>query len=163
MIKLETLSEEINCLIYEFGFPIMPKLYKKDRINIWGRDNNKENLTIRYRFRLLWDFIYKKLISFAGIGNPSNFFDLLKDNRLNVVKEIEFPDHKNYSEKELEKLVELEKKYNAKLITTEKDYLRIKSLHRRRIDFIPIKVKIDKQDELIEIIKKILKWKYLNI
>ncbi len=102
-------------------------------------------------------FKNKKLISFAGIGNPSNFFDLLKDNRLNVVKEIEFPDHYNYSEKDLEKLVELEKKYNAKLITTEKDYLRIKSLHRRRIDFIPIKVEIDKQDELIEIIKKILK------
>ena len=110
-----------------------------------------------YSLKNFDDFKNKKLISFAGIGNPSNFFDLLKDNRLNVVKEIEFPDHYNYSEKELEKLVELEKKYNAKLITTEKDYLRIKSLHRRRIDFIPIKVKIDKQDELIEIIKKILK------
>ena len=59
--------------------------------------------------------------------------------------------------KELEKLVELEKKYNAKLITTEKDYLRIKSLHRRRFGFVPIKVKIDKEDELIEVIKKILK------
>ena len=103
------------------------------------------------------DFKNKKLISFAGIGNPSNFFDLLKANRLNVVQEIGFPDHYNYSEQELEKLLELEKKYNAKLITTEKDYLRIKSLHRRRFGFVPIKVKIDKEDELIEIIKKILK------
>tara|TARA_Y100001970_G_scaffold253279_1_gene327880 strand:- start:7051 stop:7980 length:930 start_codon:yes stop_codon:yes gene_type:complete len=103
------------------------------------------------------DFKNKKLISFAGIGNPSNFFDILKMNRLNVIKEIEFPDHYNYSEQDLDKLIELEKKYNAKLITTEKDYLRIKLKHRRRFGFVPIKVNVDKQDELVKIMKKILK------
>ena len=43
-----------------------------------------------YSLKNFDDFKNKKLISFAGIGNPSNFFDLLKDNRLNVVKEIEY-------------------------------------------------------------------------
>ena len=62
----------------------------------------------------------KKLIAFAGIGNPVNFFNLLKENHLNLVKEISFPDHYNYSEQDLIKLHQLEKQYNAKLITTEK-------------------------------------------
>ena len=127
----------------------------EERLKKYNR--NIKFFYFNYHLKNFDEFKNKKLISFAGIGNPSNFFDLLKANRLNVVQEIEFPDHYNYSEKELEKLIELEKKYNAKLITTEKDYLRIKSLHRRRFGFVPIKVKIDKEDELIEIIKKILK------
>ena len=38
-------------------------------------------------------FKNNKLIAFAGIGNPENFFDLLKKNKLNVIKEISYPDH----------------------------------------------------------------------
>ena len=132
------------------------------------KDNNFEEKLKKYNRNIKFfyfnyylknfdDFKNKKLIAFAGIGNPSNFFDLLKSNRLNVIKEIEYPDHYNYPENELEKLVELEKKYNAKLITTEKDFLRIKSMHRRRVGFVPIKIMINKENEVIEIIKKILK------
>jgi len=51
------------------------------------------------------DFKNNKVIAFAGIGNPENFFDLLKDNNIKVLKEKKFPDHYNYSEKELENLI----------------------------------------------------------
>ena len=30
----------------------------------------------------------KKIICFAGIGNPENFFDLLKENEANIFEEI---------------------------------------------------------------------------
>ena len=100
------------------------------------------------------EFKNKKLIPFAGIGNPENFFEILKSNRLNVIKEISFPDHYEYSEKDLDKLIGLEKKYNAKLITTEKDYLRISKFQRKRFSMASIKVKIEKEDILIKLIKK---------
>ena len=45
----------------------------------------------------------KKLLAFAGIGNPANFFDLLKKNNINIIEKKNFPDHYNYSEKELKK------------------------------------------------------------
>ena len=149
-----------SSLSYLKGCDIVMLNGKKD--NDFEERLKKYNRNIKffyfnYYLKNFNNFKNKKLISFAGIGNPSNFFDLLKANRLNVVQEIGFPDHYNYSEQELEELLELEKKYNAKLITTEKDYLRIKSLHRRRFGFVPIKVNIDKENELIEIIKKILK------
>ena len=102
------------------------------------------------------EFKNKKLIAFAGIGNPENFFDLLKLNRLNVVKEISFPDHYSYSEKDFEKLTDLEKKYNAKLITTEKDFLRISPFNRRRFGVIYLETKIDDEFNFVKTLKKIL-------
>jgi tetraacyldisaccharide 4'-kinase len=44
-------------------------------------------------------FLNKNILAFAGIGNPENFFDLLKENNINVEKKISFPDHYNYSKK----------------------------------------------------------------
>ena len=71
---------------------------------------------------------------FCWYRNPENFFELLKANHLNIIKEISFPDHYNYTQKKLDDLLNLEKKYNAKLVTTEKDYLRISSFHRRSLE-----------------------------
>ena len=120
-------------------------------------NNNLKFFYFNYYLKNFDNFKNKKLISFAGIGNPKNFFNLLKANRLNVIREISFPDHYNYSEKDLEKLIEMEKKYNAKLITTEKDFLRISTFERKRFSFLPIKVKIEQEDKFLEHIIKILK------
>ena len=99
----------------------------------------------------------RKLIAFAGIGNPENFFSLLKSNRLNIIKELSFPDHYNYTQNDLNSLVELEKKYNAKLVTTEKDFLRISKYNRGNIAYVPITLKIDKENEFTVLVNKILK------
>ena len=99
----------------------------------------------------------RKLVCFAGIGNPENFFNLLKANRLNVIKEIKFPDHYNYSDDDLENLLKIEEKYNGKLVTTEKDFLRISKFKRKRFSFIPIKVNIDREEEFLKHLSKILK------
>ena len=99
----------------------------------------------------------KKLIAFAGIGNPSNFFELLKENHLNIVKEVSYPDHYNYDEKELDKLQKLQIQYKAKLITTEKDYLRIDQFTRKKYDFVKIEVKFNDEELFINKIKKIIK------
>ena len=77
-------------------------------------------------------------------------------NEINVLDEISFPDHHNYSEKELEDLVIKSKKNNAILLTTEKDYLRIHKDNRENIDCLKIKAKIEKENEFIEEIKKII-------
>ena len=109
-----------------------------------------------YRAANITNFKNKKLIAFAGIGNPKNFFDFLKFNHLNIVKEIEYPDHYEYSQNELDTLANLEKQYNASLITTEKDYLRINKIFRKRVSFLPIKVEFKEQNYANEIKKFIL-------
>ena len=62
-----------------------------------------------------------KLVAFAGIGYPKKFFAALK----NVVARRAFPDHYEYTPQDIEKLFAIAKKKNAKLITTEKDWVRL--------------------------------------
>ena len=110
-----------------------------------------------YYLKNIENFKNKKLIAFAGIGNPQNFFDCLKGNHLNVVKEINYPDHYQYSEKDLENLNKLENLYKAKLITTEKDFLRISSFVRKKFDHIRVELKFQDEEGFKNKIKQLIK------
>ena len=99
-------------------------------------------------------FKKKKLLAFAGIGNPNNFFTLLKKNKLIVEKKISFPDHYNYSLKELNRLITFAVKNNLNLITTEKDFFRIKHFKLSQIQCLNVKLEIlNKKSFENEIIK----------
>ena len=84
----------------------------------------------------------KKILAFAGIGSPKNFFKLLKENGLKIKQEISFPDHYNYKKSEVKNLMLLAKEKGLKLITTEKDYFRIKQLGFKKIDYVSVNLKI---------------------
>ena len=143
-------------------------LKRADCIVINGKKNkdieNKvfsENKEIKifyanYEPQNIKEFKNKKIVAFAGIGNPVNFFDLLKDNKLNIVETIKFPDHHKYSEKELENLLSKIKENNAILLTTEKDYFRISESFKKNIKCLKIKVEIENKSQFIEEIKKII-------
>ena len=60
-------------------------------------DKNIKIFYSKYKIINLDKLKNKKIIAFAGIGNPSNFFELLKEKNINVVKTYSFPDHHNYS------------------------------------------------------------------
>ena len=58
--------------------------------------NNKINIFYsKYIAQNSNKFLNDNILAFAGIGNPENFFDLLKENNINVEKQISFPDHYN--------------------------------------------------------------------
>jgi len=111
---------------------------------------------MKYKAQNSDEFKNKKVIAFAGIGYPENFFNLLKDNKINVTEEIKFPDHHKYSEKELENLINKTKKNNDILITTEKDYFRIIKSHKKNINYLKIKTEIENRNQFIDEIKKII-------
>jgi len=96
----------------------------------------------------------KKICAFAGIGNPSNFFDLLKENNLNLVNTFSFPDHYDYSYTEIENMY---KKFNdCILLTTEKDYYRLQNsltLKNLKIEYLKIKLEINDKNNLIKLIQ----------
>ena len=101
-------------------------------------------------------FLNENILAFAGIGNPENFFDLLKENNINAEKKISFPDHYNYSKKELDKLLKISKENNLKLLTTEKDFFRIKHFNITDIDYLTIKLKIINEELFERELKKYL-------
>ena len=98
----------------------------------------------------------KKVIAFAGIGNPINFFDLLKKNKVNLIEEIKYPDHHKYSVNELKKLINKSKNNSAMLVTTQKDYFRINQNYKNNFTFIEIKIEMENKNQFIEEIKKVI-------
>ena len=104
----------------------------------------------KYRIKNEENFKNKEIIAFAGIGNPENFFHLLKENNINIKKTYSFPDHYSYSENDFNKIIENE---NIKFVTTEKDYLRMNNEQKQRCDFVKIELEIENKNELINLIK----------
>ena len=88
---------------------------------------------------------------------PKIFFYLLKQNHLNIVKEVSYPDHYSLDEKELDKLNKFEKIYNAKLVTTEKDFMRINPFIRKKYDFIKVGIKFENEDNFKKKLKELIK------
>jgi len=81
----------------------------------------------------------EKLVAFSGIGYPRKFFNCLS----NVVAKRAFADHYQYTDEDIEKLMALANKKGAKLITTEKDWVRLPENVRDNVKYARLDVNID--------------------
>ena len=93
-------------------------------------------------------------IAFSGMAHPEKFHSTLWSKGINVIGWHTFPDHYNFTEDDLNKLIKDAKAKKARLITTEKDYVRIPSdiNFDITIDVMPITLLWDAPDELAEYI-----------
>ena len=123
---------------------------------IFSKNKEIKIFYTKYRAQNINECKNKKVIAFAGIGNPENFFNLLKDNKIDIVEEIKFPDHHKYSEETLENLINKAKENNTILLTTEKDYFRIDENYKQNINFLKIEVEIENRNQFIDEIKKVI-------
>tara|TARA_B100000315_G_scaffold256142_1_gene301351 strand:+ start:6669 stop:7613 length:945 start_codon:yes stop_codon:yes gene_type:complete len=107
----------------------------------------------RYRPLNLEDFDKsEKYLVFSGIGNHKTFINMLKKKKFNILSDLEFPDHFYYKESDLNKIFLKAKKLNARIITTEKDYLRINQSLSKDIKFIKSELEIMDEDSLTRVL-----------
>ena len=92
----------------------------------------------------------RKYIAFAGIGNPEKFFRSVEEAEGILVKKIAFGDHHQYTDKEINNLLELANKHQAMLITTEKDYTRIDEKFKNKIEVLPVVLVWEREEMLME-------------
>jgi tetraacyldisaccharide 4'-kinase len=78
------------------------------------------------------------LVAFAGIGRPAKVFDSLTAAGANLVGTRAFPDHHPYTTLELAALHDLARTHKARLITTEKDWVRLPVEMQGEIEIWPI-------------------------
>ena len=88
-------------------------------------------------------------IIFSGIGNHQTFVSMVKNYGLNVLNDIEFPDHYFYNKKDIEKILIKAKELNCKIITTEKDYYRLDKNYLKEINFIKSELQIQNEEGFI--------------
>ncbi|WP_370170732.1 MULTISPECIES: tetraacyldisaccharide 4'-kinase [Hyphomonas] len=96
------------------------------------------------------------LVAFAGIGRPQKFFDSLKAEGGDIREAIGYPDHHDYSKKELAFLHKLAKTHGAQLITTSKDHVRIYPNERGGILQFPVHAEFEDPSQLDALLAPIL-------
>jgi tetraacyldisaccharide 4'-kinase len=68
----------------------------------------------------------ERVLAFAGIGDPARFFRTLRACGIEVVQQESFADHHRFSVREIEALVAGAKREGLRLVTTEKDLVRLR-------------------------------------
>ena len=146
----------------------LKSILKYDAIFLNG--NEEDNLDIKKSIKKIsnnikiFETLYKptnvdkfnpndNYLIFSAIGNPNTFRMTLLKNKIKIIKEIIFPDHYQYKIMDIEKIIHTALNLNLKIITTEKDFVKIPKKYSDDINFLEIDLIIKKQDELISFIK----------
>lgn len=101
------------------------------------------------------------LLAVSGIANSNSFHTSLIDQKIKVIKHLQYKDHHNYSKRDMNKIYQVVGQMGCEgIITTSKDYYKLKKLnlknikiYRLDIDFLPVKDDVLAGNELINKIK----------
>jgi tetraacyldisaccharide 4'-kinase len=102
-----TAADGVAAEIAAQGKPVMRALLKPDRAQADS-------------------FRGRRVLAFAGIGDPARFFNTLRASGIEVVRERAFADHHPYSQGEIESLIAEAKREALMPVTTEKDMARLR-------------------------------------
>ena len=94
----------------------------------------------------------KKYLVFSGIGNHATFVSMIKRSGLEVFKDLEYPDHYSYSKQDIDKILNEANTLNCEVITTEKDFQRLKVFNEDKIKIMKSELKILDEAKLINLI-----------
>ncbi len=105
----------------------------------------------------------KRVLAFAGIGDPDRFFRTLGDNGVEVVGRQAFADHHPFTRGEIDLLLADAKRSGLTLVTTEKDMARLRvagGLPSWAMDIVPFEVKLEFDDAqgFLKFVSQQLHW-----
>ena len=142
-----------NCIIP--AGPLRESIYsgvlKSDCIFFYGNKRQFKRLLPFYKKNVYFPSIVvcrdtlkklknKKIVAFAGIAHPSNFYNTLKNNGLKLIKYYSFSDHHFYKINEINEIINYANSNNAAIVTTEKDYVKLSRKYQKRIEVMPISI-----------------------
>jgi len=89
-------------------------------------------------------------IAFCGLGRPEKFRQTLTQQGANIMGWHPFADHHRYTEKEMQMLVREARAKKARLITTEKDAVRLPAAFARHelLDILPVTLSFTDEEAL---------------
>ncbi len=155
--------------------PLQPQLARADALIVVGEGDAAEPLiraaarsgraTLRARLKPVRIRNWRKepLLAFAGIARPEKFFASLAEIKAPVAKAMSFPDHHRYTEADAERLLAHADAAGLRLVTTEKDKVRLAGtggarlrLHDRAEAF-PVTLEFENQTAIIEMLAEMVR------
>jgi tetraacyldisaccharide 4'-kinase len=120
--------------------PLPPQLERTDALIVVGEGNAAEKIAAAIASRgkpvlsariepdqaSLAALRGKRVLAFAGIGDPTRFFNTLRSSGVDVVRGRAFADHRAFARGEVEELVADAARDGLTLVTTEKDLARLR-------------------------------------
>jgi len=67
---------------------------------------------------------------------------------------LKYPDHYNYKQSDINKIKNIAKDHDAKIITTEKDFLRLSDENQKNISKIDVELDILNRDDFTDFLNK---------
>ena len=157
LIPAGPLREKINSL-KKFDAVFLKNISKPNNkiIKIIKKINPKIKIfNTRYKILNFNNFSLKdKYLIFSGIGNPDSFFEILKINKFLIKDQFIFPDHYSYNDKDFLNIIERSIELNTKIITTEKDFIKIPKRYQKKIKCLKVDLEINNQKKLINFINE---------
>jgi tetraacyldisaccharide 4'-kinase len=114
-----------------------------DKISLMNSEGRWENCSLK-------NLRYEKCLAFAGIAKNEDFMRILKDLGFQPFDLVEFPDHHQFCEHDVESIIKTAQKNQVKfLITTEKDRVKLpkKMFDSVKIYSLGIKISFLEHDE----------------
>jgi tetraacyldisaccharide 4'-kinase len=110
----------------------------------------------------------RRVLAFAGIGDPEKFFATLAEAGITVAERASFADHHRYTATEARTLLARGDAENLMLLTTEKDSVRMSGNRRlaalaARANALPVQLVIEEADAFRDMILKTLSRRRANL
>lgn len=108
--------------------------------------------------------IQKPVAAFCGVGNPESFFNHLRREGFELAVERAFPDHYNYHQVDVDRMVgDARGKGAGRILTTAKDAVKLSSLHFEVPCYVlEIKISIEDEAQLVQMIRNQLNERIAN-
>ena len=91
----------------------------------------------------------QKVIAFSAIGQPEQFYKLVREAGFELVKTIDFPDHHSYCQNDADIILKTAEEYGASaIITTEKDTVKFAPLTDNPVYALKLKADINFEELL---------------
>lgn len=143
--------------------PLGDGLERTDAFILIGEDENnvltkipdgKPVFRAKMQVRAPLDLPHGPYVAFCGIGFPEKFRATIESEKIECVAFHDYADHHDFTIDDMTKLVDEALDKKARLLTTEKDFVRLPDFTKKSlIDVLPIEIIFENPDGLLDFIR----------